>query len=236
MYDKIKISGKIVVLTGLHIGGSDQYSAIGSVDSPVIKDTLSNLPIIPGSSLKGKMRTLLAKYYSENNILNEPNEDPDEVLYLFGSFKKEKKGQESRIIKGRLQFMDAKLSNLSELKQRMVDSAVEVKFENTIKRLTAEANPRQIERVIPESKFEFEIMYDAWFEESGYEEAKNLIQDDFDIIGNGMKLLQLDYLGGNGTRGYGKIKFIDLSVKHVFGESKEIDTEGLLKKLNDKIK
>ena len=239
MYDKLKIKGKIEVVTGLHIGGSSQFSAIGAVDSPVIKDKLSNQPIIPGSSLKGKMRTLLAKSKSENNIVKKPDEDSEELLNLFGSSVKSKKSNngntEEKIMQGRLQFKDAQLSNMSELKARLLDTAVEVKFENTIDRLTAEANPRQIERVVREAKFHFEIMYDAWFEFSDDEKCMERIANDFNIIGEGMQLLQLDYLGGNGTRGYGKIKFGELSVDHVFGAS-NIDTAKLLNSLNDKIK
>ena len=57
MYNKIKISGKIKVVTGMHIGGSSAFSAIGAVDSPVIRDKQSDLPMIPGTTLKGKLRT-----------------------------------------------------------------------------------------------------------------------------------------------------------------------------------
>ena len=64
MLAKIEISGTIVVETGMHIGGSGAFSAIGAIDSPVIKDVRSNNPMIPGSSLKGKMRSLLAKRYN----------------------------------------------------------------------------------------------------------------------------------------------------------------------------
>ena len=63
MYAKIQILGTIEVVTGMHIGGSGAFAAIGAVDSPIIKDVITNLPLIPGSSLKGKMRTLLAKKY-----------------------------------------------------------------------------------------------------------------------------------------------------------------------------
>ena len=65
MYSKIEITGKIEVVTGMHIGGSEAFAAIGAIDSPVIKDTLTNKPIIPGSSLKGKLRTLLAREYND---------------------------------------------------------------------------------------------------------------------------------------------------------------------------
>ena len=65
MYGKIRISGNILVKTGMHIGGSGAFAAIGAVDSPIIRDARTNLPMIPGSSLKGKMRSLLAKEFNE---------------------------------------------------------------------------------------------------------------------------------------------------------------------------
>ena len=54
MFSKIKITGTIEVLSGLHIGGSDAFAAIGAIDSPVIRDAYTDYPMIPGSSLKGK--------------------------------------------------------------------------------------------------------------------------------------------------------------------------------------
>ena len=47
MYAKIQITGKLEVVTGMHIGGSSAFAAIGAVDSPVIKDSRENLPMIP---------------------------------------------------------------------------------------------------------------------------------------------------------------------------------------------
>lgn len=74
MYAKIQITGVIEVKTGMHIGGSSAFAAIGAVDSPVIKDVRSNQPMIPGSSLKGKMRTLLAKEYNME-LAKKPDDD-----------------------------------------------------------------------------------------------------------------------------------------------------------------
>ena len=86
MYTKIQITGKIEVKTGMHIGGSSAFAAIGAVDSPVIKDIRTNLPMIPGSSLKGKMRTLLAKEYN-TEVAKKPDEDAPCLLRLFGCAK-----------------------------------------------------------------------------------------------------------------------------------------------------
>lgn len=84
MFAKIEIRGILEVVTGLHIGASSAFSAIGAVDSPVISDTRTNMPMIPGSSLKGKMRSLLAKKY--NDVFAEkPDNDNECLTLLFGN-------------------------------------------------------------------------------------------------------------------------------------------------------
>lgn len=206
---KLVIEGTIVLKTGMHIGGSSDFSAIGAVDSPVVRDTLTRLPLIPGSSLKGKMRYLLAKELNNGILLNEPNNDQDEILRLFGSSEKDK------IRRARLKFNDIKLSNLAELETFNV-SSTEVKFENTIDRKTAVAKPRQIERVIAGSKFDFEIFYNL-------DDIKE-VEKDFENIKQGFDLLEFDYLGGHGTRGSGRIAFENLSVITAVGNFEKINT------------
>lgn len=211
MYAKFKISGKIEVVTGLHIGGSSAFSAIGAVDSPIVKDPLTGLPTLPGSSLKGKMRTLLAKEINQD-IAKDPNADDLRILKLFGCSSDKK---ESKIIIGKLLFSDAVMCNLSDLEKKGLRNSTEVKFENTINRLTAVANPRQIERAVRGTEFPLEIIYDVGPEE--IDEAAVLA--DMDLIKSGLTLLEYDYLGGSGTRGYGKVKFKDISVKKVIGNA-----------------
>lgn len=206
---KLVIEGTIVLKTGMHIGGSSDFSAIGAVDSPVVRDTLTRLPLIPGSSLKGKMRYLLAKELNNGIFVKEPNNDQDEILRLFGSSEKDK------IRRARLKFNDIKLSNLAELETFNV-SSTEVKFENTIDRKTAVANPRQIERVIAGSKFDFEIFYNL-------DDIKE-VEKDFENIKQGFDLLEFDYLGGHGTRGSGRIAFENLSVITAVGNFEKINT------------
>ena len=206
---KLVIEGTIVLKTGMHIGGSSAFSAIGAVDSPVVRDTLTRLPLIPGSSLKGKMRYLLAKELNNGIFLNEPNKDQDEILRLFVASEKDK------VRRARLKFNDIKLSNLAELKTFNV-SSTEVKFENTIDRKTADAKPRQIERVIAGSKFDFEIFYNL-------DDIKE-VEKDFENIKQGFDLLEFDYLGGHGTRGSGRIAFENLSVITAVGNFEKINT------------
>lgn len=206
MYAKIQITGILEVVTGMHIGGSSAFAAIGAVDSPVIKDSRDNLPMIPGSSLKGKMRTLLAKEYNET-VAAKPDDDNERIVRLFGSAKK------GNIKRSRIQIADMVMVNADEFRQRGSQSLTEIKFENTINRLTAVANPRQIERVIRGSEFDLDMIYEV--------EEESEIVEDLSMLAEGMKLLQYDYLGGHGSRGYGKVRFKDVQADTVVGELDE---------------
>ena len=197
MYAKIKIFGDLYVKTGMHIGGSSAFAAIGAVDSPVIRDTRSSLPMIPGSSLKGKMRSLLAKEF--NGQVVEPENDHERIARLFGSSKKEK------VRRSRLLFADMVLANEGELRKAGLQSMTEVKFENSISRATAIANPRQIERTVAGSVFELDLIYEL----------------EKETLAEGMKLLQYDYLGGSGSRGYGKVEFQNIEAEAVVGDVDE---------------
>lgn len=204
MYTKLEIIGLIKVLTGLHIGGNSSFSAIGAIDSPVIRDIQSGNPIIPGSSLKGKMRTLLAKLYNNksSDTPNKcPNEDCSELISLFGS--------SAPIRISRLLFSDMVMSNWDQLKRDGLQTKTEVKYENSINRITSEATPRQIERVVRGAIFPLSIIYEVTDDTN--------ITNDFKILKDGFKLLEADYLGGSGSRGYGKIEFKNLDIKVRFG-------------------
>ncbi len=212
MFGKIIINGTIEVVTGLHIGTGGEFSAIGAVDSPVVRDPVSQLPIITGSTLKGKLRSVLARKYS--GAAGSANDDTEQIKRLFGSMSKA-----SRII-----FSDMPLCNMDELNKLNIYNPTEVKYENTINRLTGVANPRQIERVIRGSKFALELVYNV-DDDMRAEEA----EEDISLLAEGMKLLQYDYIGGHGSRGYGKIKFTGLNAQDVVGEI----GQALISRIND---
>ena len=130
MYGKILIRCDLEVRTGMHIGGSSAFSAIGAVDSPVVRDPYTSYPIVPGSSLKGKLRTLLARSICQD-IEHMPvfDKDDERILRLFGS--------SEPVRRSRLQFADAFLSNAKELSNVGV---TEVKTENAISRANSVAN------------------------------------------------------------------------------------------------
>ena len=215
---KFIITGKIKVLTGLHIGTSGDFSAIGAVDNIVIRDTVTNKPIIPGSSLKGKMRYLLsrAKY---NSTLTMPNikKESDDIKRLFGA--------SEPVVLSRLQFCDMLLREKDYGRDVEFDLPyTEIKYENTIDRGTCVANPRQQERVPAGSEFDFRLIYNIENTENMEEEVKC----DFENILLMFELLEDDYLGGHGTRGYGRVKFEDLKlIEKVYIEENKDGIEDL---------
>ncbi len=200
--DKIKITGTIKLRTGLYIGGTNDVLAIGEEDTLVIKDPITRMPIIPGSSLKGKMRTMLARDLTNGNdlYLNNINEDDETIKRLFGGKNNE------RVIYSRLLFRDCFFNK--EKSEKNIDGEIvttEVKTENGINRRTGVATPRQIERVPRGNCFNFELIYNV--------EVIDEVEEDFENLERAIQLLQWDYLGGNGTRGYGKIQFSELKVE-----------------------
>lgn len=216
MYGKILIRCDLEVRTGMHIGGSSAFSAIGAVDSPVVRDPYTGYPIVPGSSLKGKLRTLLARStYQDIEAMAKAgsyDKDPEQILRLFGS--------SEPVRRSRLQFADAFLSNAKELSNVGV---TEVKTENAISRANSVANPRQIERVIAGAKFGVSIVYDVT------DPAQ--VEEDLSLLAKGMKLLQMDYLGGHGSRGSGRVSLKNFALE---GYGAQVDLSRL-KSLFDEV-
>ncbi len=179
----IKIEGKIKVLTGLHIGGMKESFKIGGLDNPVIKIKKGDNeePYIPGSSIKGKIRCLLELEKGKSDLCDCNN---CEICKIFGPAGKQK--SITRTI-----FRDAYLVNFNE-------EITEIKPENKIDRSTSIAkDPRFIERVVPGAEFKEEIILNVY---EGDDE-KSLLN----TLKRGFELLQENYLGGSGTRGYGKV-------------------------------
>lgn len=221
--DKILIKGTLKLLTGMHIGASNEFAPIGAVDSIVVRDPMTSKPIIPGSSLKGKMRTLLVKAIADSPVIPDDfNKDTPEVKRLFGASSPE-------IVSSRLQFCDLFMTDetVKKLDKKTDLFLTEIKFENTIGRKDAGANPRQLERVPAGSEFDFSLVYNV--------EDESHLEKDFENIALAIKLLHLDYIGGSGTRGYGKVKISNISI-----EMKELTEwkcpEEIKAKLSDKFK
>lgn len=218
-----KITGKIIVQTGLHIGGDSKTMEIGGMDNPIIRNPATGEPYIPGSSLKGKMRALYemetGRYRSNGDCCNCGKPDCP-VCVVFGSANngdKSNNGQDVSKLKGptRLIVRDSFLSEEYKKKYFNGDILVEEKNENSITRITSVANPRPIERILPGTTFDFEFIFRMYSEND-----EKLFSE---VVINSMKLLEDDYLGGGGSRGSGKIEFTDVKCNgepcDVFGKS-----------------
>lgn len=211
---KVFITGKMEVKTGLSVGGSSVGLEIGGADKVVVRNPITNQPYIPGSSLKGKMRSLLEKVekgddikhkVAENIYIHQCSEDVEPCLIckIFGLPAEHKKTTPSRLI-----VRDSELQNPEVLlKAKNTDMPyTEVKTEVVIDRITSAATPRQFERVPASAVFNLNLICNIYEDD----EEKDILNKVF----KGLKLVQDDYLGGSGTRGYGEVKFKIDSVKY----------------------
>lgn len=203
LFKKIIIKGELTLITGLHIGDSKESVDIGGVDSPVVRRKDNNQPYIPGSSLKGKMRSLLDISHNQSDTTRNPNHP---IGKFFGAISNTSNGG----VPSRLIVRDASMTEKSiQLfgESEFTDMPfTEVKFENTIDRIRGIAqHPRQFERVPAGASFDVEFVINIVGETQ--EEADKNEKEFLSLFRAGIKLLEDDYLGGSGSRGYGQVKF-----------------------------
>ena len=206
---KIAIRGTLECVTGLHIGASKENLDIGGIDAPIVRDPLLRAPYIPGSSLKGKLRALVERVlgkefnrYSGQGVHRHECSDPAcPVCRLFGSTTS---GGGALNMPSRLIVRDCQLTDQAKQRLEQLDTGLqfsEWKFENALDRVSASANPRQLERVPAGAAFDFEIVYNV---EVGDPEE---VESDLVSLFLAMGLLEDDYLGGHGSRGYGRVRW-----------------------------
>lgn len=195
-FEQVAYKLRITLESGLHIGGGDTAIEIGGVDNKVIRDVISNEPYIPGSSLKGKMRHLLETYYAN---------DADKlkmINQLFGVAGNEKNDKSYR--QTRLQFVDLFMNQKTKKTLNKVLGPrvyTVVKYENKIDRQAGKGTvPRPTERVPKDSIFEGALIMNVIGDLDDDREAFE------EVLNQGIELLNKSYIGGNGSRGYGKIK------------------------------
>ena len=238
MTKNIQIKGRVFItfnvkaVTGLHIGGSDAGIEIGGVDKTVVRDPLTNRPFIPGSSLKGKLRSLLEKYRglkqnqrigtgyihscgadyrgSELAVKGKQEYQECDVCQVFGVPGERDFSTPSRLVVRDTPLTTASAAKLDETGRTDLPYT-EVKTEVSIARVTSAANPRQMERVPAGSVFgPAELIYTV-YDGDDCSAAKDI--DRLTALVEGMQLLEDDYLGGLGTRGSGKIAFEAIRVQ-----------------------
>ncbi len=237
---KVFFKGNITLKTGLHVGGSKESMQIGGLDLPVIRDSANNLPYIPGSSLKGKLRSTLEKFgervkdgkkekLSFNRNIGTPwnklfihcCEDISyamqcDVCRIFGSSgddrsmqRAQKDAQKAENLPARLFVRDALLD------EKLISASAhftEVKVETGLDRANMSANPRKVERVLPDNKFNFEMVYSvealAPKEKDALVFPEENLKKDLNNLLTCLELIQSEGIGGYTSRGYGKVEFI----------------------------
>lgn len=223
----IQLIGRILLhfyvetVTGLHIGGSDTGIGIGGVDKTIIRDPLTNRPYIPGSSLKGKMRSLLEKYggLEQNNEIDrvrihtctsvESYRDCS-VCQIFGLPGKEGLSLPTRLIVRDIHMKAEEAERLRE-HGRLDLPYTEVKTETAIDRVTSAALPRQVERVPAGIRFGPAQMVYSIYSGSDCDPAADV--ERLATLLTGLQLVEDDYLGGLGTRGSGRVRFTGFQVR-----------------------
>jgi len=227
---KYLVSGHIGCLTGLHIGGSTTGMEIGGVDNPVVKDPVTDEPFIPGSSLRGKMRSLTEWHLGMIGVhgkhkgyqayaceeLRQPcpaKTSPDyekwqnalTVARLYGAASDDTTVRTtagpSRLIVRDVFLTEASKKDLQKVLGQ--GTFTEVKTENSLDRVTSEANPRPLERVPAKSEFEFKLILDA-YEVEDVHLIKHLL--------TALSMLEHSSLGGGGSRGSGQVTFKDIEI------------------------
>ncbi|MBC6415582.1 MAG: type III-A CRISPR-associated RAMP protein Csm3 [Bdellovibrionales bacterium] len=227
IHSKLFIKGKLHTLTGLHIGGNSGGLKVGGVNSVVVRNPLDNQPYIPGSSLRGKMRSLLErargpeeknseeggynkegleKKNSEEGGYNKegPGTNPKTLLgKLFGVGASEKSNEPTRLIV-RDSFLTKESAKKLELASNTDMPMTEVKTEVSINRISSKANPREIERVPAGAIFDLNFILTLYDKD---EEIKFL-----NLFFESLSLIEGDSLGGHGSRGYGRVLFKELKI------------------------
>jgi CRISPR-associated protein Csm3 len=218
---KLLLEGELHCETGLHVGAGKGSLEIGSSDNPVIKDAFGR-PYIPGSSLRGRLRSLLeqasgltvpaelvylSKRRGQEVRIHQSDRPDDEICILFGR----NSGRMDRVqgealdstqsSPARLAAYDAPLdpdSITSQMRENLDDELTEVKSENAVDRITSQANPRTLERVPAGARFKVRFVMDVLCPEDAPLFAR---------VVEGLRLLEDDALGGGGSRGSGRVRF-----------------------------
>lgn len=207
------IRGELEAATGLRIGGSKEGMEIGGVDNPVIRNPLTREPYVPGSSIKGKMRSLMEWHLGDKYLVDnkhQPHQCSEidcPICRVFGAaaFERPDEGVRgpTRLIVRDAYLTEASRDALNEMNLERGTLFTEIKQEVFIPRLGGDANPRTMERVPAGSRFDFEIIYKVYDTGDGGATDEKHFEE---VVLKALRLLELDALGGSTSRGYGQVK------------------------------
>ncbi len=241
LYGRVFIEAIIVAKTGLHIGGSGSDLEIGGLDKEVIRNPLTKRPYIPGSSLRGKMRSQMEKMLGlrQNQKIGQIRihvcQSKSEfeknggcpVCSVFGVPAEMDYNNATRLVVRDAELTDDSAEKLQDARTDLLYA--ELKTEVAIDRVTSAATPRTMERVPAGAEFGPTELVFSIYEEADYDRLKTVI--------DALQLVEDDYLGGSGSRGYGKVKFANIKVYarsgRDYGEKKEFISETPITSIQD---
>jgi CRISPR-associated protein Csm3 len=208
-----KLAGVLRCETGLHIGAGRESVEIGGLDGPIIKHPHTQQPYIPGSSLKGKLRSLLEWTFGVADTLpygSDPDGEYEDhpVLRLFGTTSKKWRLGPTRVIV-RDAFLDADwVKRTLERGLNLTEEKTEVVIDRIQGKAAENIGPRTMERVPAGARFLVEMVVREYDTGDGGAADRRAIE----WLVAGMKLLEQDALGGSGSRGYGRVRFEQLTL------------------------
>lgn len=212
--------------TGMHIGAGADTLQVGGIDNLVQRHGSSGEPFVPGSSIKGKMRSLVEWRHGLPRWSNSKPMSPDriaqvdaegsptqktaarQVLRHFGFSPSGNRQQDDETARelgpARFSFWDCDLTPAwRDDKKRAL--WFEVKSENSINRISGVADaPRFFQRVPAGVEFGFRLSLRVL---DGDDEKAMLA-----ALWEGLRLIELDGLGGQISRGYGRVEFLHVCV------------------------
>ena len=231
---KIIIKGKLTTLTGLHLGGSKSSLNIGGIDNNVIKDAKGK-PYIPGSSIKGKLRSLLAK--AEGSLYFTNKARTDEVAFVTSLLNKKEDAElakykniiehattdeaceslislfgysgdasnTDRVGYTRLLVRDAFLANEDSAIFQKLKGYTDSKWENVIDRKTGTAEHPRQLERVPVGA-EFGLELVYNIYEDSNNNTNDTVTKHLNRLLLALQLLQDDGIGGSISRGYGQVR------------------------------
>ena len=224
---RVRVEGRIKLISGLHIGAGKDSVEIGGIDNPVIKHPHTGEPYIPGSSIKGKLRFLLEWAFGtvrENDgqawgfNAQQPVDATDPVLRIFGNAIKEWRGGPTRLIVRDCPLHEAWRDKVLADDHPLFEEKTEVLIDR-VKGKAHEVGPRQTERVPAGAAFDFALVFRLY--DTGDGPACDRACLNWTL--QGLSLLEQDALGGSGSRGYGRIRFEGLHLLDADGRRHDLD-------------
>ncbi|MEM2841530.1 MAG: CRISPR-associated RAMP protein Csx7 [Candidatus Bathyarchaeia archaeon] len=212
--ERVIINGTLTLLTPLHIGSPKTEIDLEKVDMPVLKDTQGQ-PYIPGSSLKGKIRSEAERIARKEGktVCTPPNTKkmcgtitPNNLCIccrIFGT------AGENMSVASKVRFRDAYPH--ARVIETMTRAGIAMDRERGV---VAQGALYSIEAIPQGTRFGFEMV------------TENLAKDEWKLLKAAINSFADAGLGGSVSRGMGKVK-LDLesasrrTSKFYLGEEKE---------------